>query len=134
MEPTHILEVHTMAKGMDVTSVERQRVLIRCCDGMVLGEQAGRTVIFGDDINRRKSHVFHTEDQAVVWLKSLAQRDIDGTLPARSEAGIFQQPSFISVYGGPEKTAVVDERAASASPIIAPAGAIDLPNDRVRKM
>ncbi len=130
-EPTHILQIWPSQK---------QEVLFRASDGIRLATRSQQTVIFGDDPNKGRSHVFVSEEKAVEFIKSLARRDIHGELPLQDvKPGHYQQPAFISRFPGTTtnnflREAVIDEQQMEGKVVLAE-GSIDLPNFHgVRKM
>lgn len=131
MEPTHILQIWPSQK---------QAVLFRASDGIRLGTHSQQTVVWGDDPNKGRAHVFVSEALAILFLRSLAQKDIDGTLPLQNVIpGCYQQPAFISRFADDDDgiikaIAVIDEQQMEGQVILAE-GSIDMPNFHgVRKM
>ncbi len=130
-EPTHILQIYPDKK---------QEMLCRASDGIVLAMRAQQSVIFGDDLNKRRSHIFHSEEKALEFLKGLAQKDIDGNLPLQNmQPGMYQMPAFISKFSGDQRKAVfleeIMEGEKSKSGLYLPDGSVDIANlSGVRKM
>lgn len=127
-EATHILQVWPSQK---------QEVLFRASDGIRLGIRSHQMVIWGDDPNKERSHVFLSDEKAQEYLLGLAQADIDGMLPLHLDnvkLGLYQQPAFLTRYQGPKGLAVID-RQEQEGKVVLSEGSIDMPNfTGVRKM
>lgn len=66
-EPTHILK---MFKS------QNSEMLFRADDGICIGQRKNETVIFGEEPNKRSSHVFIDGAKAVAWLEAYAAEDL----------------------------------------------------------
>lgn len=124
MEYTHIIQKWPSQK---------QHVLFRASDGLRLGTYMQNTVIFGDDPNRGRSHVFVSEEKAQQFLRDLAQHDIDGTLPEVAKGRGVQTfctkfPHESDGFGIHKvRKAVIEDKEMEGDVILAP-GSIDMPN------
>lgn len=118
MEYTHIIQKWRSQK---------QHVLFRALDGIRLGTYMQNTVIFGDDPNRGRSHVFVSEEKAQQFLRDLAQHDIDGTLPEVATGRGVQ--TFCTRFANYDNIGVacIHDQEMEGEVILAP-GSIDLPN------
>ena len=66
-EPTHILKIFKS---------QNSEMLFRADDGICIGQRKNETVIFGDEPNKRSSHVFINGAKAVAWLEEYAAEDL----------------------------------------------------------
>jgi hypothetical protein len=68
--PTHIL--------MRFQENVKTQILCRAADGIVIGQCKDETVIFGDEPNKRRSHVFMDHAHALRWLtETWARQDLE---------------------------------------------------------
>ena len=77
-EATHILKIF---KSQD------SEMLFRADDGICIGQRKNETVIFGEEPNKRSSHVFINGAKAVAWLEAYAAEDLKKRGVSRGCAG-----------------------------------------------
>ena len=63
---------------------QNSEMLFRADDGICIGQRKNETVIYGDEPNKRSSHVFIDGVKAGAWLEAYASED----LKKRGETGI----------------------------------------------
>ena len=66
-EATHILKIFKS---------QNSEMLFRADDGLCIGQRKNETVIFGDEPNKRSSHVFIAGEKAGAWLEAYAAEDL----------------------------------------------------------
>ena len=66
-EPTHILKIFKS---------QNSEMLFRADDGICIGQRKNETVIFGEEPNKRSSHVFIDGAKAGAWLEAYAAEDL----------------------------------------------------------
>lgn len=56
---------------------QKAEMLFRASDGMCIGQQKNETVIYGDQPNKKSSHVFIDQASASAWLRGpCAEKDL----------------------------------------------------------
>ena len=111
MEPTHILKIFKS---------QNSEMLFRADDGICIGQRKNETVIFGEEPNKRSSHVFIDGAKAGAWLEAYANTDLLATYAQK--LGVNPQEAA----EGWKMEAVIDRQDAESIIQLAP-GSIDLP-------
>ena len=116
-QPTHILK---MFKS------QNSEMLFRADDGICIGQRKNETVIFGEEPNKRSSHVFIDGAKAGAWLEAYAQIDL---AQRKQTTTVHIKAAGTEGPGDPMETlklAVVERQDAESIIQLAP-GCIDLP-------
>jgi hypothetical protein len=118
--PTHILKIFKS---------QNSEMLFRADDGICIGQRKNETVIFGEEPNKRSSHVFIDGAKAGAWLEAYAQTDLRNrkvmvTVPAVTVKAGTVSPSEDTI--DIPAAAVIDRQDAESIIQLAP-GCIDLP-------